>query len=300
MSDEALRGLEREARGSGDPALLDRLIAEQRRARQGRFHDLTQQLTALQAHRLPVLRAEQWLAGGLLLRELDETWRDRLSDPFALLDRVVVERLPDWFEGPVALLAPRAPGVGWTPAPPPDGDEDPEALEAWHEAQDAHHGQPTAWAEHTLPVRDEPSAHVASGDRSPEAEDSTPPWMREPTAPTSVRDLVEQTLRWSINDKEYRVQRADGTTRLVAFSHAPGEAGQIERQEAELRVSLRRLVTLLLDGLGPTTRAFTSAHVLSRDSAAARGWELQRDRIVMLLDEEHVRFAWAVNDRYYG
>lgn len=291
MSDEALRALEREARRSGEPETLDRLIAEQRRVGQGRFHDLTRQLTALQAHRLPVLRAEQWLAGGLLLRELDETWRDRLADPYALLDRVVVERLPDWFEGEATLVAPRAPGVGWTPTPRPDEDEDPDALAAWSEAQDAHHGQPTAWAEHTVPVRDE---------EPPPAEDSTPPWMREPTAPTSVRDLIEQTLQWSINDKSYRVQRADGTTREVAFSHQPDEERQIERQEAELRVSLRRLVNLLLDGLSPATRAYTSAHVLSEASANARGWELQRDRIVLLLDEEHLRFAWAVNDRYYG
>ncbi len=291
MADEELRALEREARRSGDPESLDRLIAEQRRVGQGRFHDLTRQLTALQTHRLPVLRAEQWLAGGLLLRELDETWRDRLADPYALLDRVVVERLPDWFEGEAELQAPRAPGVGWTPTPPPDDAEDPDALRAWREEQDAHHGQPTAWAEHTVPVEDE---------RPRPAEDSTPPWMREPTAPASVRDLIEHTLRWSINDKGYRVRRADGTTHEVAFSHRPDEARQIERQEAELRASLRRLVALLLDGLGPTTRAFTSAHVLTEPSASARGWELQRDRILVLLDEEHVRFAWAVNDRYYG
>lgn len=291
MADEALRALEREARRSGDPATLDRLIAEQLRAGQGRFHDLTRQLAALQAHRLPVLRAEQWLAGGLLLRELGETWRDRLADPYGLLDRVVVERLPDWFEGPVELVAPRAPGVGWTPTPPPDGDEDPDALDAWHEAQDAHHGQPTAWAEHRVPVHTE---------QPPPVEDSTPPWMREVTAPTSVRDVIEQTLQWSVNDKGYRVQRADGTTHEVDFSYRPDEARQIERLEAELRVSRRRLLALLLDGLGPTTRSFTSAHVMTEASANARGWELQRDRLVLLLDEEHVRFAWAMNDRYYG
>jgi len=291
VSDEALRALEREARRTGDPESLDRLIAEQRRVGQGRFHDLTRQLTALQTHRLPVLRAEQWLAGGLLLRELGETWRDRLADPYALLDRVVVERLPDWFEGPAVLAAPGAPGVGWTPTPEPEEDEDPDAFEAWSQEQDAHLGEPTAWEEHVLPLREE---------RQPPERDATPPWMREPTAPSSVHDLLGHALEWSINDKSYRVQRADGTTREVAFSHQPDEARQIERQEAELRASVRRLVTLLLDGLGPTTRAFTSAHVLSMASGNARGWELQRDRIVVLLDEEHVRFAWGMNDRYYG
>jgi hypothetical protein len=45
---------------------------------------------------------------------------------------------------------------------------------------------------------------------------------------------------------------------------------------------------------------FETNHVLDPVSIGTRRWDLHRDSIVVLLDEEHLRVAWSLMDRVYG
>ena len=86
MADTRLRALEREARESGSPVTLQRLIAEHVRLGRGRHADVAEQLRALEAFEFPGLRFELFKAGGCFLPELGVGSASDADDVYALFD----------------------------------------------------------------------------------------------------------------------------------------------------------------------------------------------------------------------
>lgn len=198
------------------------------------------------------------------------------------IDAYLVERFGARFVAPMRFQG--AAGVERRALPREEDFPDEAAYSAADAAYWEAFGPPDPWTEVTFPGQVlRPCGHD-----------------REPFAVETPRQLLGEVLSWSINDKRYPIQRADGSRAEVAYSFEPAEAAQIAHLEDEHRRARSALIDLFLSGLGPTTRFFYTVHALAPESSEARLWELFLDEVVVAVDEEHLRVAWAGHDRYYG
>lgn len=139
--------------------------------------------------------------------------------------------------------------------------------------------------------------------------DSQGPFYWEPldtsSAETTTQALethLQRALRWSINNKWYKIPAPDGSIVRRAFSRDPDEARQIEAQEHTHRKEIAQLIALFLSDLDPATiRVFTATHpALTWTHTGPHDDDIARDEITVVADDEHFRAVWVNHHRLYG
>lgn len=229
--------------------------------------ELMSLLSELQRFELTVLTKDSFKVGAALLSDFppDVT---QANDVYRILDYLVTELFPARFDPPLTFQWAGGPADGRKVRVEPD-EEDFESEDEFDDASQEyweHFGEPAPWQELAHPVR----------------------------------ALLLENVRWTINNKRYRVQRPFGRALYVPYSMAPNDQEAIKTQEAEHQRQREKLVDLFLTGIAAPFRCFHTNHVLEPQSAEKRGWELHRDEAFAILDPVHVRMLWTLRDREYG
>ena len=131
------------------------------------------------------------------------------------------------------------------------------------------------------------------------------PWLKSFIDPNEIKELLCDSLKWTINNKRYPVPQLNGTSELLAFSRKPAEKSLIEQLEFEHQFCVSKFasnIQLLFSDSG-TCELYTTNHLLDiNDSTANKdgAYDCFFDETVVLTDRRFYVLLWVGHERWYG